>query len=65
MVVDHVDPKHRYINVAERDNQPIYDDFKLKKTLGLYKNISNFLNISSRHAREEYISTNNLIFNST
>ena len=26
---------HRYSNEAERDNQDIYDDFKLKKPFGL------------------------------
>ena len=35
-----VDPLHRYSNEAKRANLDIYDDFKLKNTFRLYKNIS-------------------------
>ena len=38
-----IDPYHRYSNEAERANQAIYDNFKLKKHVclhGLYKSIS-------------------------
>ena len=31
-----VDPYHRYSNEAERANEDIYDDFKLKKPFGLH-----------------------------
>ena len=31
-----IDPEHRYSNEAERANQGIYDDFKLKKLFGLH-----------------------------
>ena len=29
-----VDPSHRYSNKSEKDNEDIYDDFKLKKPCG-------------------------------
>ena len=37
-----VNPYHRYSNEAGRADQDIYDDFKLRKTFGLYdyENIS-------------------------
>ena len=31
-----VDPDHRYSNAAERPNQDMHDDFKLKRPFGLH-----------------------------
>ena len=36
IIIMAVDPYHRYSNEAERDNQDIYNDFKLKKPFGLH-----------------------------